>query len=146
MLISGLQIIFLKIETMWTLNSGGSTCPHWYFGAQIFNEMLKAIKKKEKNFFTWWTQFAFPILAISQTPLFILTINVAFTYSLALIPYFTPRLSLHLSLFIYTTLRINNIFLDSDSSPILERTLTHLSVNLLFFIKRNCVMALFGTT
>ena len=33
---------------MWANNLTSFTSPHWYFGAHIFNKMLKAITKEEK--------------------------------------------------------------------------------------------------
>lgn len=35
---------------MWAPNLTGLTIAHWYFGALVFNEMLKAITEEKKKF------------------------------------------------------------------------------------------------
>ena len=43
---------------MWAASLPSFTSPHWYFGAHIFNEMLKAVRMK-KNFLSGnpWINF-----------------------------------------------------------------------------------------
>ena len=50
---------FKTSGAMWAPNFSRFTSPHWYFGAHIFNEMLKAVIKKTPNILhgTPWINF-----------------------------------------------------------------------------------------
>ena len=52
--------------TMWAPNLSSFTRPHWYFGAHIFNEMLKAVTKN-KNYLRGIPWINFHIILIRTT-------------------------------------------------------------------------------